>query len=222
MYILTFAYVFGGSIDVGPGLEYIDFLMPGIFAQAVMFNAMGTGIGLAEDIRRGIVDRFHSLPMSRGAVVAGRILSDLIRNVLVIMVMFLVGLAVGFRFGDTTVPAVLAGFGLLLLFSYTFSWVSAALGIVAGSAEAVQATGFIWVFPLVFMSSTFVPVDTMPGWLQAFAGHQPVTAVIDAIRALFLGGPVAGNLAASLAWSVGILAVFGPLGARTYRRATTH
>jgi ABC-2 type transport system permease protein/oleandomycin transport system permease protein len=219
--MLIFVYVFGGAIDAGPDVEYIDFLMPGIFVQTVMFNAIGTGVGLADDIRSGLIDRFHSLPMSRGAVLAGRTLSDLIRNALVIMVMFLVGLAVGFRFGDTTVPAVIAGFGLLLLFAYAFSWVSAAFGLVAGSAEAAQAAGFIWMFPLVFMSSTFVPVETMPGWLQAFAGHQPVTAVIDTTRALFLGGPVAGDLVASSAWTVGILAVFGPLGVRTYRRATT-
>jgi ABC-2 type transport system permease protein/oleandomycin transport system permease protein len=220
MFILIFVYVFGGAINVGSGIDYIDFLMPGIFVQTSMFSAMNTGFGLAEDLARGIIDRFHALPMSRGAVLAGRTLSDLIRNTAVTMVMLVVGLAVGFRFGDTTVPAILAGFGLLALFAYAFSWVSATVGLAAGSAEAAQAASFIWVFPLVFTSSTFVRVDTMPGWLQVFAEHQPVTSVIDAIRALFLGGPVAADLVAALAWSAGILAVFGALGVRTYRHAT--
>jgi ABC-2 type transport system permease protein/oleandomycin transport system permease protein len=220
MFILIFVYVFGGSIDVGPDLDYVDYVMPGIFVQTAMFGAMTTGSGLAEDLTRGIVDRFHALPMSRGAVLAGRTLSDLIRNTLVTVVLLLVGLVVGFRFGDTSVPAVLAGFGMLALFAYAFSWVSATIGLAAGSAEAAQSASFIWVFPLVFTSSTFVRVDTLPGWLQPFAEHQPVTSIIDVTRALFLGGPVAADLVATLAWSVGILAVFGPLGVRVYRRAT--
>jgi ABC-2 type transport system permease protein/oleandomycin transport system permease protein len=220
LFILIFVYVFGGAIDVGPGVAYVDFLMPGIFVQTAIFSASNTGSGLAEDLARGLVDRFHTLPMSRGAVLTGRTLSDLIRNALVIAVMCLVGLAVGFRFGDTTVPAVLAGFGVLLLFAYAFSWVSAAVSLAAGSTEAAQSAGFLWMFPLVFTSSTFVQVDTLPDWLQPFAEHQPVTPVIDATRALLLGGPVAGDLMQSLAWSVAILAVFGPLGIRIYRRAT--
>jgi ABC-2 type transport system permease protein/oleandomycin transport system permease protein len=220
MFILIFVYVFGDSIDVGSGVDYIDFLMPGIFVQTIVFGATSTGSGLAEDLARGIVDRFHSLPMSRGAMLAGRTLSDLIRSALVTAVMLVVGMVLGFRFGDTTVPAVLAGFGLIMLYSYAFSWVSAVIGLAAGSSEAAQAAGFIWVFPLVFTSSTFVRVDSLSGWLQPFAEHQPLTSVIDATRALFLGGPATGDLVAALAWSVAILAVFGSLGIRLYLRTT--
>jgi ABC-2 type transport system permease protein/oleandomycin transport system permease protein len=220
MFVLLFTYVFGNSVDVGPGTKYVNFLMPGIFVQTVVFGAMITGIGLAEDLERGIVDRFRSLPMSRGALLIGRTFSDLVRNACVIMVMLLVGLAVGFRFGDTTVLGVLAGFGLMLLFAYAFSWIAAVIGLAVRSAEAAQSAGFIWVFPLVFASSTFVLVDKLPGWLQPVAEYQPVTAVVDATRALFLGGPVTGDLLQALGWCAAILAVFGPLAVRTYRRAS--
>ncbi len=219
MFILLFTYVFGNSVDVGPGVKYVNFLMPGIFVQTVVFGAMITGIGLATDRERGLIDRFRSLPMSRGALLTGRTLSDLVRNAFVILIMLLVGLAVGFRFGDTTVPAALAGVGLMLLFAYAFSWISAVIGLAVGSAEAAQSGGFIWVFPLVFASSTFVRVDRLPGWLQPVAEYQPVTSVVDATRALFLGGPVTGDLLQALAWCAGILVVFGPLAVRTYRRA---
>jgi ABC-2 type transport system permease protein/oleandomycin transport system permease protein len=221
MFVLLFSYVFGGSIDVGSGVKYVDYLMPGVFVQTVVFGAMITGIGLAEDKQRGLIDRFRSLPMSRGALLAGRTLSDLVRNAFVVLIMFLVGLAVGFRFGDTTVLAACAGFGLMLLFAYAFSWIAAVIGLSVSSAEAAQSGGFIWVFPLVFASSSFVRVDTMPGWLQPFADNQPVTAVVDATRALFLGGPVASDLLRALAWCIGLLAVFGMLAVRTYRRTAS-
>jgi ABC transporter DrrB family efflux protein len=217
MFVLLFTYVFGGAINVG-GAAYVDYLMPGVFVQTVVFGAMITGIGLAEDRQRGLIDRFRSLPMSRGALLTGRTSSDLVRNAFVVLIMFLVGLAVGFRFHHTNVVAVLAGFGLMLLFAYAFSWISALIGLSVSTAEAAQSSGFIWVFPLVFASSSFVQVQTMPGWLQAFAKHQPVTKVVDATRALFLGGPVAANLLQALAWCVGILLVFGTLAVRTYRR----
>jgi ABC transporter DrrB family efflux protein len=215
--ILLFTYVFGGSVDVG-GVAYIDYLMPGIFVQTVVFGSLSTGAGLAEDRQAGIVDRFRSLPMSRGALLTGRTLSDLARNALVVLVTLVVGLAVGFRFGATTFPAVLAGFGLMLLFAYAFSWISAAVGLAAGSIEAAQSGSVIWVFPLVFTSSTFVRVDTLPGWLQVFARHQPLTPVIDATRALFLGGPAAGQVVAALLWSLALLAVFAPLAVRIFHR----
>lgn len=218
MFILLFVYVFGGSINVG-GVSYTQFLMPGIFTQTIVFGAMITGLGLAEDLSLGLIDRFRSLPMSRGALLAGRTLADLVRNVFIVGVMLLVGLAVGFRFHDTTVLKALAGFGILLLFSYAFSWISATVGLSVSSPEAAQSGGFIWVFPLTFASSAFAQVDRMPGWLQAFAKHQPVTQTVDAVRGLFIGGPVLTPTLQSLAWSVGLLLVFVPLSIRTYRRA---
>lgn len=221
MFVLLFTYVFGGAINVGGGLDYVDYLMPGVFTQTVIFGAMVTGLGLAEDRQRGLMDRFRSLPMTRSALLTGRTLSDLLRNAFIVVIMLLVGLAVGFRFGDTTVPAVLAGFGLMLLFSYAFSWLSAVIGLSVSSAEAAQSAGFVWIFPLVFASSAFAPVATMPGWLQAFARHQPVSVTIDAIRSLFLGGPVASSLLQSLAWCLGLLAVFAPLAALIYRRSAS-
>lgn len=218
MFVLLFVYVFGGAIPV-PGLPYKDFLMPGIFVQTVVFGAMITGIGLAEDLQRGLIDRFRSLPMARSAVLTGRTLSDLVRNAFIVLVMLLVGLAVGFRF-RTGIVEILAGIGLLLLFAYGFSWISATVGLSVRSAEAAQSGGFIWVFPLTFASSAFVPVTSMPGWLQAFARHQPVTVTVDAVRALFLGGPVTSAAVQSLAWTAGILLVFVPLAVRTYRRTS--
>ncbi|ABD10850.1 ABC transporter [Frankia sp. CcI156] len=221
MFVLLFTYVFGGAINVGDGVKYVDYLMPGIFLQTVIFGSMLTGVGLAEDRQRGLIDRFRSLPMSRSALLTGRTLADLARNVFIVVVMLLVGLAVGFRFGETTVPAALAGFGLMLLFSYAFSWLSAVIGLSVSSAEAAQSAGFIWIFPLVFASSAFARVETMPGWLQAFARHQPVTVTVDAVRALFLGGPVVSVLLQSLAWCLGLLVVFGPFAARVYRRSAS-
>jgi len=220
LFVLLFTYVFGGAINVGPGVHYVDYLMPGVFAQTVVFGAMLTGIGLATDKQNGLLDRFRSLPMTRSALLAGRTLSDLVRNAFVMLLMLAVGLAVGFRFHHTNVGAVIGGFAVLLLFSYAFSWISATIGMAVSNPEAAQSSGIIWVFPLVFASSGFAPVASMPGWLQAFAKHQPVSVTIDASRALFQGGPVAGDLIASLAWSVGIIAVFGPLAVRTYRRST--
>jgi ABC-2 type transport system permease protein/oleandomycin transport system permease protein len=219
MFVLLFTYVFGGAINVGGGLDYVDYLMPGVFTQTVIFGAMVTGLGLAEDRQRGLMDRFRSLPMTRSALLTGRTLSDLLRNAFIIVIMLLVGLAVGFRFGDTTVPAVFAGFGLILLFSFAFCWLSAVIGLSVRSAEAAQSGGFVWIFPLVFASSAFAPVATMPSWLQVFARHQPVSVTIDAVRSLFLGGPVSSSLLQSLAWCLGLLAVFAPLAVAIYRRS---
>ncbi|MBX6391089.1 MAG: ABC transporter permease [Frankia sp.] len=221
LFVLLFVYVFGGAINVGPGLNYVDFLMPGVFVQTVIFGAMLTGLGLAEDRQRGLLDRFRSLPMSRSALLAGRTLSDLVRNLFVVLLMLAVGLAIGFRFHHTNLAKVVAGFGILLLFAYAFSWVSATIGMAVSSVEAAQSGGFIWVFPLVFASSAFAPVESMPGWLQPFAENQPVSVVVSAVRALFIGGPLAGDVIASLAWSVGIIAVFGPLSVRFYRRTVS-
>ncbi len=180
---------------------------------------MLTGIGLATDKQNGLLDRFRSLPMSRSALLAGRTLSDLVRNTFVLLLMLAVGLAAGFRFHHTTAAGVVGGFAVLLLFSY--AWIPATIGMAVSSPEAAQSGGIIWVFPLVFASSGFAPVGTMPGWPQAFAKHQPVSVTIDASRALFQGGPVATPLLSSVAWSVGIITVFGPLAVRTYRRSTS-
>lgn len=216
MFVILFGYVFGGAIRV-PKLNYINFLMPGIFVQTVAFGAMQTGIGLAEDLSKGMVDRLRSLPMARSAVLVGRTAADTIRNFLVVGLMAGVGLLIGFRFHNGLVPAV-AGLGLVVLFALSFSWISALIGMSVGSIESAQSSGLVWVFPLTFASSIFVPVETMPGWLEAFARVNPVTHVVDALRALFLGGPAAGEVVVSLAWIAAILGAFVPLSVRRFRR----
>jgi ABC-2 type transport system permease protein/oleandomycin transport system permease protein len=218
LFVLMFRYVFGGAIEV-PNGSYVDYLMPGIFAQTVAFGAITTGIGLSEDLARGLIDRFRSLPMARSAVLAGRTLADLVRNVGVVTLMVAMGYLVGFRV-QTNLLSLLAGMLLLLLFGFALSWVFALVGLSVANAESAQAASFPLLFPLVFASSAFVPTATMPGPLRAFAEHQPVTAVIDAVRALVLGGPTASLILTSLAWSLGILAVAAPLAVRRYRRAS--
>jgi ABC transporter DrrB family efflux protein len=221
MFVLLFRYVFGGAIHVGAGISYVNFLMAGIFVQTVAFGAVATtGIGIAEDLQRGLVDRFRSLPMSRVAVVLGRTLADLVRNVFTVIVMLVVGLAVGFR-PQGGALGWLAALGMLLLFSFSFSWVGAAIGLAVRNGEAVQAAGFIWLFPLTFASSAFVPISSMPGWLQAFAENQPITKVVDAVRAWVLGRPVGADGWVALAWCLGVLAVAVVLALRFYRRAAT-
>jgi ABC-2 type transport system permease protein/oleandomycin transport system permease protein len=219
MFVLLFRYVFGGAISV-PGGSYVNFLMAGIFVQTVAFGSITTGIGLADDLGKGIVDRFRSLPMARSAVLLGRTLSDLVRNTFTVIVMLIVGVAVGFRPDGTALDYVLA-FVLLLLFSFAFSWIAATVGLAVGSVEAAQSGGFIWLFPLTFASSAFVPVDSMPGWLQAFAEHQPVTVTVDAIRAWTLGTPIGTAGWQALAWCLGILAVFMPLSVARYKRTAS-
>jgi ABC-2 type transport system permease protein/oleandomycin transport system permease protein len=219
LFVLMFRYVFGGAIDV-PGTSYVNYLMPGIFAQTVAFGAINTGIGLSEDVGKGLIDRFRSLPMARSAVLAGRTLADLVRNVGVVLLMVAMGLLVGFRV-QTSVLSLLAALLVLLLFGFALSWVFALIGLAVPNAEAAQAASFPLLFPLVFASSAFVPTATMPGPLRAFAEHQPVTAVVDAVRALVLGGPTAGPVVTSLLWSLAILAVAAPLAVRRYRRATS-
>ncbi len=217
MFVLIFRYVFGGAIQV-PNGSFVDYLMPGIFVQSVAFGAVGTGVGLAEDMGKGIIERFRSLPMARSSVLAGRTLADLVRNVFVVFLMVVVGFLVGFRVG-TNALAFLAGVLLILAFGYALSWIFALVGLGASNAETAQAMAFPTLFPLVFASSAFVPVDTMPGWLQAFAANQPVSVTVDATRALMLGGPTTSAVLQSLAWTVGILVVFAPLAVRRYRRA---
>jgi len=216
MFVLLFRYVFGGAIAT-PGESYVNYLMPGIFAQTVAFGAVASGIGLAEDLRRGIIDRFRALPMARSAVLVGRTVSDLVRNAVVVAVMYGVGLLVGFR-PEGSIGAQAVAFALLLLTSFAFSWIGVVIALSMKTVEAVQSAGFIWLFPLTFASSAFVPTDSMPPWLQAFAEHQPFTIVVNAVRALFLGQPVGNLIWLTLAWMIGILAVTIPLATRRYRR----
>ena len=219
MFVLLFAYVFGGAIET-PGYSYIDFLMPGIIVQTMSFGGFVTALGLSEDLKKGLVDRFRSLPMSRSAVLAGRTLADIATNALSVTVMIVVGLIVGFSF-DAPATHVIAGIGLALLFGYAFSWVFAFVGLSSSSPEASQSFGFILIFPLTFISSAFVPVDSMPASLQAFAEVNPFTVTVDAMRALLLGAPAGNSIWGAVLWSVGIAAVFATLSVARYKRAVS-
>jgi len=217
IFVLLFRYVFGGAIRV-PGVPYVDFLMPGVFVQTVVFGSLATAIGLAADMKSGLLERFRSLPMARSAVLAGRTLADLTRNVFVVVLMVAVGFLVGFRI-HTNAFALIGGILLILFFGYAMSWIFATVGLALGDPETAQAAAFPVLAPLVFASTVFVPLESMPGWLQVWAEHQPVSVTASAVRALVLGGPTASLVWQSLAWCVGILAVFAPLAVRRYRRA---
>jgi ABC-2 type transport system permease protein len=229
MFVLLFAYVFGSAIEV-PGVSYREYLMAGIFTQTVLFGATLTGYGLADDIQKGIVDRFRSLPMARSAVLVGRTTSDLVNNVLVIVVMSLTGLIVGWRIHSSVLEA-LGGFALLLLFAYAFSWVFAVVGLAVRSPEVVNNASFIFVFPLTFIANTFVGVDNLPGPLKVFAEWNPVSAVTQAARELFGNTnpavpppdawPLRHPVITSLAWVVVLLAVFVPLAVNRYKKAAS-
>jgi ABC-2 type transport system permease protein len=220
MFLVLFVYVFGGSIVI-PGFDdYDQFLMPGIFAQTLVFGSAFTGIGLADDLQKGLVDRLRSLPMSRSAVIVGRTVSDLVRNLFTFAVMIAVALAIGFRFTGGAWSAVAATV-LLVLFSYALSWVQAIIGLSVTSVEAANSAGFIWMFPLTFVSSAFVDPSTMPGWLRTVADANPFTLVTDAARALYNGNPVGNDAWWSLAWSVGLIAVFSALATRKFSRSTS-
>ena len=217
IFVLMFRYVFGGAISLQGPVDYVDFLMPGIFVQTVVFGAIATAIGLASDMKSGLMERFHALPMSRAAVLTGRTLADLVRNVFVVALMMVVGFLVGWRI-HTDVLGLLAGAGLVLLFGYAMSWIFATVGLAVGDPETAQAAAFPVLAPLVFASAAFVPLASMPGWLRVFAEHQPVSLTAEAVRALTLGGPAASLVVQAIAWHVGILVVFGFLAVRLYRR----
>ncbi len=219
MFVLLFVYVFGGAIQT-PGYSYVDFLIPGILVQMIAFGATLTGVGLADDLQKGLVDRFRSLPMARSAVLAGRTMADIVTNVFQSVVLVVVGLLVGFSF-HANVLDVLAGLGLALLLGLAISWMSALVGLLVMNVESAQQFGFIWVFPLTFISSIFVPIATFPAGLEAFASVNPFTFTADALRALWLGGPVGDNALWSLVWSIGLIAVFAPLAVRRYRRVAS-
>lgn len=225
LFVLLFAYVFGEAIPVADG-SYREFLIPGIFAQTLVFNAVSTSVGIAEDVRRGLIDRFRSLPVARSAVLIGRTAGDAARNTLVTLLVIVCGLGVGWRMHEGAGQA-LAAFGLLLLLGYAFSWVGASIGLVASSPEVASSVGFLWMFPIVFISNAFVPLALLPSWLAPVAEWNPMSATVAAARDLFgnptgLGGqawPMQHPIAAALASSALILAVFATVAVHGYRRA---
>ena len=220
MFVLLFVYVFGGAISTPGYDDYVDFLMPGIICQTMSFGGFVTAIGLSDDLRKGLIDRFRSLPMSRSAVLAGRTFADVATNAVSIVVMIVVGLLVGFRF--TTSPLeVTAGIALLLLFGYAFSWIFAYIALNSSSAEGAQALGFMVIFPITFASSAFAPTDSMPAAIEAFAEANPFSTVVDATRALFVDTPAGNDVWAAVAWCVGLIAVFATLSVYKYRRAVS-
>ncbi len=220
IFVLTFRYVFGGAVGAsypGPG-DYTDFLMPGIFVQTVVFGALNTGIGLSEDLAKGLVERFRSLPMARSAVLAGRTTADVVRNLLVVALMVIVGFLVGFDIFAGWLAFAFA-IVLLLLFGFAMSWVFALVALSVPNAEAAQAASFPILAILVFASNAFVPAETMPGWLQAYNEVNPVSIVVDAVRALCLGGETLEPVLKAFACIAGLLIVFVPLAVNKYRRA---
>jgi ABC transporter DrrB family efflux protein len=219
MFVLLFAYVFGGAIST-PGYSYIDYLIPGIIVQNIAFGGFATALGLNDDVRKGLIDRFRSLPMSRAAVLAGRTLSDVVTNTLSMTILLITGILIGFTFHTSLLDAV-AGIGILLLFGYSFSWFLAFLGLLVSSPESVNSVGFIAVFPLTFLSSAFVPVASMPEGLRQFAEVNPFTIVVDCIRHLWLGGPNNNDVLGAVIWSLVIVVVFAPLAVTFYRKAAS-
>ena len=217
MFVLLFRYVFGGAIRT-PGYSYVDFLIPGIIVQNIAFGGFVTALGLNEDVHKGLIDRFRSLPMARPAVLAGRTTADIVTNTLSMTVLLITGVIIGFSFHTDFLHAI-AGVGLLLLFGYAFSWVFAFLGLLVSSPEAANSVGFIAVFPLTFISSAFVPVASMPEPLKSFAMINPFTYVVDAMRSLWLGAPARNYVWGAVVWSLVILAVFAPLAVARYRKA---
>jgi len=228
MFLLLFNFVFGGAITTGTPAgsdQYINWLIPGILVQTAVFGATATALGLTEDLGAGVIDRFRSLPMARSAVLTGRTIADLVRNIFVYTLMLFVGFLMGWRF-EQGVPKMLLGVGLALLFGYSFSWVMATIGLAVKTPEAAQSAGFLPIFPLVFASSVFVPVESMPEWLQGFAANQPVTVVANTVRSLmipeealaFLDLDQGTLILQSLGWIVAITAVFAPLAVRQYKK----
>jgi ABC transporter DrrB family efflux protein len=217
MFVLLFRYVFGGAINT-QGIPYVEFLIPGIIVQNIAFGGFVTALGLNEDVHKGLIDRFRSLPMARPAVLAGRTLSDVVTNLLSVVVLVVTGLIIGFSF-HASVLDVIGGFGVLLLFGYAFSWVFALVGLLVSSPESANSMGFIAVFPLTFISSAFVPVGSMPAVLRAFANVNPFTIVVDAMRHLWIGAPAGNYVWGSVVWALVIIAVFAPLAVARYRRA---
>jgi ABC transporter DrrB family efflux protein len=218
MFVLLFAYVFGGAIETPGYDDYIDFLIPGIIAQNIAFGGFVTALGLAEDMTKGLIDRFRSLPTARASVLAGRTIADIVTNLVAVLILLATGLVIGFGF-DATVLEVLAGFGLLLLFGFAFSWVFALIGLSVSTPEAANGIGFTLIFPITFISSAFVPVESMPNGLEQVADANPVSQVVDALRALWLGAPAGDSVWLAVVWCFVIIASFAPLAVAKYRSA---
>lgn len=216
MFTVLFAFVFGGAIAT-PNGNYVDFLIPGIIVQTVIFGSMQTGINIAEDMQKGIMDRFRSLPIARGTVLAARTLSDLVRHTLSVLIMAGVGWLIGYRFHGGLPEAVLA-LGLTLVVGLAFSWIAVTIGLLVRDTQTAEIAGFTWIFPLVFASSIFVPIATMPGWLQAFARYSPITLSADAVRAYSLGWDPGSAAWMATLWCAGIVLVFGALAVWRFRR----
>lgn len=223
MFLILFAAVFGGAIksSLPPGVNYLDFLMAGIIVQTVAFGSTTTAVAICNDLQKGIVDRFRSLPMSNRAVLNGHVISDLLRNTISTVVMLLTGLVIGFR-GQADIWGWLAIAGILLLFTLAFSWLMAIVGVFAKSVEAVQWLTFVIIFPLTFASSAFVPAESMPKYLKMFAENQPITQVVNAVRALMLDAPLGNYAWLAVAWSLAILVVSVPLATYLFRKKSSN
>jgi ABC transporter DrrB family efflux protein len=217
MFVLLFVYVFGGAIETPGYDDYVDFLIPGIIAQNIAFGGFVTALGLAEDMTKGLIDRFRSLPTARASVLAGRTVADIVTNTLAIVVLLVTGLVIGFGF-DAGLLEILAGVGLLLLFGFAFSWIFALIGMSVSSPEAANGIGFTLIFPITFISSAFVPVESMPAGLEEVAAANPVSTVVDALRSLWLGSPAGDDIWLSVLWCVVLIAVFAPLAVAKYRK----
>jgi ABC transporter DrrB family efflux protein len=216
MFVLLFVYVFGGAIQT-PGFDYVDFLMPGIIVQSIAFGGFVTALGLSEDVGKGLIDRFRSLPMSRAAVLLGRTFSDVLLNCLSLVVLFAVGFAAGFNFQNTSAGEVVLGIVLLLMLGYAFSWIFALVGLYSSTPETANSIGFTAIFPLTFASSIFVPADTMPDGLRQFAEANPFTTISDAVRSLWIGTPANTDVWMAFIWVFVLTLVFAPLAVARYR-----
>jgi ABC-2 type transport system permease protein/oleandomycin transport system permease protein len=219
MFVLLFTYTFGGAIRP-PGVErYVDYLLPGIYVLSIAFGASQTGVAVADDLAGGMIDRFRALPMTRSAVLAGRTIADAVRNVFVLALMTGVAVAIGFRFHAGPVKAA-GALGLALAVGLIFSWLNALVGLLVRDAESAGLVGLLPVILLVFTSSTFVPIATMPDWLETFAAINPITVIVDAIRALTLGGPASDDVLHAITWITGLLVTIVPVAVVHYRRTT--
>ena len=219
IFVVLFRYVFGGAIETG-GTTYVNFLMAGIFVQTIAFAMLWSGVLLANDLQKGIIDRFRALPMKSWSVLAARTTTDLFRSMIAITIMIAIGLAIGFR-PDANLVEWIGALGMLLLFGFALAWIGITLGMAVRTPEAATGAIFVFVFPLTFASSAFVPTDTMPGWLEAFAENQPITLTINTVRALMLGNSPGSDGWAALIWSLGLLVLFFPIALWVYRKRTS-